>query len=43
MSAADTIFLGARLTFYVIGFAVTVVAVGTLIDHVAGLVSGDPE
>lgn len=43
MSTIDTVLLGARLIFYVIGFAVAVVAVGTIVDHVAVLVAGDPE
>lgn len=40
MSAADTILLGARLIFYVIGFAV---AFGTFVDWAAGLLAGDVE
>lgn len=43
MSTIDTVYLGLKLVLYVIGFAVTVVAVGTLVDHVAGLLAGDPE
>lgn len=43
MSILDTIDLGLKLILYVIGLAVVVVAIGTVVDHVAGLVAGDPE
>ncbi|MDZ7914755.1 MAG: hypothetical protein U5O16_23425 [Rhodococcus sp. (in: high G+C Gram-positive bacteria)] len=43
MSTADAVLLGARLIFYVIGLAVTVIAVGTFVDWAAGLLAGDPE
>lgn len=43
MSAVDTVYLGLKLILYGIGFAVTVVTVGTIVDHAAGLLAGDPE
>lgn len=38
---ADLFLLGLRLVFYVIGLVVTIVAVGTVVDHLAGRLAGD--
>lgn len=43
MSTIDTVLLGARLIFYVIGLAVVVFAVGTIVDHLGNRLAGDPE
>lgn len=43
MINVEAVLLAARLVFYVIGFAVTVIAIGTAVDHLAGLLLGDTE
>ena len=43
MSATDTVLLGARLIFYVIGLAVVTIAIGTIVDWAGDLLASDPE
>lgn len=43
MSILDTIDLGLKLVLYVIGFAVVVVAIGTIVDWAGDLLASDPE
>lgn len=38
---AELFLLGLRLVLYVIGLVVAIVAVGTIVDHVAGRLAGD--
>lgn len=41
MSILDTFLLVARLVLYVVGFAVVVVAIGTIVDWAGELLAGD--
>lgn len=43
MSTIDTVLLGARLIFYVIGLAVVTIAIGTVVDWAGDLLAGDSE